>query len=201
MTSILHLKTAFNARIERMAIGYMEVRVILDRHVEGSLKEKTRKKRARYVAAATAGHVVHDCMSINAISSKQLLSCTPTKHSLTCYIGQCLFERFDGRDLTLVVVYDTVAKTVNPRRPIETHSHDEADTLIPLHVNLTIEECIYREADVWSPDTDVLVLLMDLVSRGHLGALTKLKLLTMKGAKHRELETFGRMKAVRRHTT
>ena len=28
--SILHLKTAFNARIERVVIGYMEVRVIFD---------------------------------------------------------------------------------------------------------------------------------------------------------------------------
>ena len=81
MTSILHLKTAFNARFERMVIAYMDVRVIFDRYVEGSLKEKTRKKRTTYVAAATAGHVVHDGMSINTISLKQLLSCTSTKHS------------------------------------------------------------------------------------------------------------------------
>ena len=52
MTTILHLKTAFNARIERMVIGYMEVRVVFDRYVEWSLKETTRKKRATYVAAA-----------------------------------------------------------------------------------------------------------------------------------------------------
>ena len=88
MTSILHLKTAFNARIERMVIGYMEVRVFFDRYVEVSLKEKTRKKRATSVAAATAGHVVPDGMSINTISLKQMLSCTFTKYSLTCYLGQ-----------------------------------------------------------------------------------------------------------------
>ena len=161
ITSILHLNTAFNARIERMVIGYMEVRVIFDRYVEGSLKEKTRKTTD--VAAATAGHAVHDCMSINTISLKQLLSCTSTKHSLTWYLGQGPLERFDGRHLTLVVVYDTVAKTVNPRRPIETHSHEEADTSIPLHVILSIEECTYREVDIWYPETDALVLLMDLV--------------------------------------
>ena len=176
MTSILHLKTGINARIEQMVIGYMEVRVICDRCVDGSLREKTRKKRATSIAAATAGHVVHDGMSINTISLKQLLACTSTKHSLTCYLGHGILERFDGRDLTLVVVYDTVAKTVNPRRPIETFSHEEADTLIPLHVIFSIEECTYREADVWSPDAYVIVLLMDLVSRGHLGALTKRKL-------------------------
>ena len=89
MTSILHLKTAFNARIERVVIGYMEVGVIFDRYVEVSLKANTRKKKVTYVAAATAGHVVHDGMSIYTISLKQPLSCTSTKHSLTCYLGQC----------------------------------------------------------------------------------------------------------------
>ena len=34
MTPILHLKTAFNVRIEWIVIGYMEVRVIFDRYVE-----------------------------------------------------------------------------------------------------------------------------------------------------------------------
>ena len=87
-TSILHLKTAFHARIERMVVGYIEVRVILDRYVEGCLQENTRKKRATYVAAATARHVVHDGMSIITTSLKQLLSYTSTKHSLTCYLGQ-----------------------------------------------------------------------------------------------------------------
>ena len=44
MTSIVHIKTTCNAMIERIVIGYMEVRIIFDRYVEGSLTEKTRKK-------------------------------------------------------------------------------------------------------------------------------------------------------------
>ena len=80
----------------------MEVRVIF---VEGSPNEKTKNKRTTSVAAATDGHVVHDGMSINTMSLKQLLSCTSTKYCLTCYLGQSLLERFNGRDLTLVVVY------------------------------------------------------------------------------------------------
>ena len=59
--------------IERMVIGYMKVRVIFDRYVEGSLREKTRKKKLTCVADATAGHVVHDGMSITTISLKKLL--------------------------------------------------------------------------------------------------------------------------------
>ena len=53
-----------------------------------------------------------------------------------------LLELLDGGDVTLVVVYDTVAKTVNPRRPIESHSHEEADTHTPLHVILSIESAL-----------------------------------------------------------
>ena len=101
--------------------------------------------------------------------------------------------------MTLVVVYDTFAKTVIPRRLIEPHSHEEADTLIPLHLILSIEDCTYREVDVWSPDTDVIVLLMELVSRGQHGAMTKQKLLTGKGAKHREIDICERVKVVGRH--
>ena len=86
------------------------------------------------------------------------------KHGLTCYLGQGLFKRSDGRDLNLVVVFITVAKTINPRRPIEPSSHEEADTLISLHVILSIDECTYRDVDVWSPDTDVLILLKYMVS-------------------------------------
>ena len=71
-----------------LVIEYMEVRVFFDRYVEVSLKQNTRKKRVTYVAATTAGHVVLDGMSINTISLKQLLSCTSTKHCLTCYLGQ-----------------------------------------------------------------------------------------------------------------
>ena len=48
--------------------------------------------------------------------------------------------------------------------------------------------------------TDFLVLLVDLVSLGHLGAQTKLKLVTGKGAKHRVIDICERMKDVGRHT-
>ena len=50
----------------------------------------------------------------------------------------------------------------------------------------TFGDSTLREIDVWSPDTDVLILLMDLVAHGRLGALkTKLKFLTGKANKFR----------------
>ena len=64
------------------------------------------------------------------------------------------------------------------------HSHEEANTLIPHQVIASIGEITQREICVWSPDTDVLILLIDLVSRGHLGAQTCLKFLTGQGTKY-----------------
>ena len=46
------------------------------------------------------------------------------------------------------------------------HNHEEADTMIPLHVLDVIRETKLKNTDVWSPDTDVLILLIDLVANG-----------------------------------
>ena len=57
----------------------------------------------------------------------------------------------------------------------------EANTLITLHVILSIQECILQEEHVWSPDkTNVIILFMDLVSHDYLSAMTMLILLTGK---------------------
>ena len=101
--------------------------------IEGSLQEKTRRKRAIIDTVGSAGHDAHDSMSISIIPMKKLLSCTLTEDSLSCHYSHGLLEYFEGKAAQVVVVYDTIAKSINPRRPTEDHSHEEADTLIPLH--------------------------------------------------------------------
>ena len=77
-----------------------------------------------------------------------------------------------------MVVCDT---DYQPKRPTKEHSQVEANTLIPLHVLLSIQECILQEEHVWYPDkTNVLILLMDLVSHDYLSAMAMLILLTGK---------------------
>ena len=49
---------------------------------------------------------------------------------------------------------------------------------------------------VWSPDTDVLLLLLDLVSCGHTASPTRLKLITGKGTKKREIDVFELVQAI-----
>ena len=58
---------------------------------------------------------------------------------------------------------------------MSTHNHEEADTMIPLQVIDAIDDSTLRDIYVWSPETDVLILLMDLVAHGRLNFLTEKK--------------------------
>ena len=51
-----------------------------------------------------------------------------------------------------------------------------------------IGDSTLRDIDVWSPDTDALILLVDLVTHGRLGAFTTLNFLTGKGDKYRSIK-------------
>ena len=78
----------------------------------------------------------------------------------------------------------------------QVHTHEEADTLIPHQVLASVANDTMREIYVWSPDTDVLLLLLSLVSCGHIASPTHLKLITGKGAKKREIDVFERVQAI-----
>jgi len=69
--------------------------------------------------------------------------------------------------LLLDVVYDTIIKGVDFE---ESHTHKEADTLIPHQVLVSEANAANRKLCLWSLDTDVLLLLLDLVSYGHVSA-------------------------------
>ena len=111
------------------------------------------------------------------ISLKDLLSSLKTKKSLTSMFAQSLLKHFAAERFKLVVVYDTNIRSNDSEETIS-HSHEEADTLMPGQVLSAKAEFTLREVCVWSPDTDVLILLLDLVSHGRLGAQTQLRFLT-----------------------
>ena len=137
-------------------------------------------------------------MVLAKISLKELLSSNKTKESLAEYLAQALLDEFSQLEMKFVVVYSNQARAALPHFVSDTmkhHEHEEADTLIPLHVLDSIAECNTRHIHVWSPDTDVL-LLMDIASRHHLGESTKLTFVTGKGAKHRSIDVLGRVSAL-----
>ena len=128
------------------------------------------------------------------MSLKELLSSSKTKSSLTAMFAEALLQHFSStNNFKLVVVYRTKIKSYNFE---ENHTHEEADTLIPHQVLALIAENDWREVCVWSPDTNVLTILLDLASRGRLGFKTRLKFSTGKATKYREIDVVEQVHAI-----
>jgi hypothetical protein len=172
-----------------MMLRYGECHVVFDRYLEDSLKNKTREKRA----ATATEFEVHSEMNLT-MTLKELLSSSKSKQQLSCVLAQGLLQQFsDDRDLKFYVVY---GECIKGRNFEERHSHEEADTMIPHQVLASVSEGAYRDVFVWSPDTDVLILLLHLASSGRLGEQTGLKFLTGRGVKFRQIDVINRMKAI-----
>ena len=138
-------------------------------------------------------------MNIVKISLKELLANSKTTSQLTELLAQALLETFKESKLNLVVSYhDKVRYNTTDLLPygMTTHGHEEADTMIPLHVVDIVRRSKLRTIDVWSPDTDVLVLLIGMATNAHLGVLTTLRLLTGKVAKYRAIDVRDRVVAL-----
>ena len=175
----------------RLSRGYDEARLVFDHYLENSLKSKTRASRATSQAAEKANYDVHDNMSIKTISLKKLFSSSSTKNSLTVLLSEALLLKTNGTTQKVVVSFLNCTKVNTPHSlpvDMEEHEHEEADTLIPLHVLDTIRDNTFKEIHVRSLDTDVFVLLMDVASNNRLGPLTKLIMLTGVGAKYRGID-------------
>jgi len=188
MDTICDLGDAFVKRINGMMRKYAEGRVIFDRYITGSLKEKTRAKRAG--STQPVKFIIQGQMSIRNVSMKLLLSHTGTKSQLTEYFGKRLLDHFAGSDKGFVVVYGT--STLSNKEglfdpDLSTHTHEEADTQIPLHVlDATALSTSIRDIYVWSPDTDVFLLLIDLVATCTVQG--NVKLLTGRGKFYRTID-------------
>ena len=102
-------------------------------------------------------------MTLAGVSLKELLSSTKTKKSLTKLLADCLLEAFVG---ILIVVQGGLARSRNSiiSSEVLTHSHEETDTVIPLHVIDTLRTGLPKIVDVHCGDTDNIILLMDLVA-------------------------------------
>ena len=130
-------------------------------------------------------------MNIAKVLLKELLSSSKTKSQLTELLPKALLESFKDLEQILVVSFsDQVRSNRQNLLPedMATHSHEEADTMIPLHVLDVLHETKLKVIDFWSPDTDVLILFIDLVAHGHLGEFTNLRFLTGKGANYRAID-------------
>ena len=153
---------AFIRRLDREAGTCSEVRLIFDRYLTSSLKEKTREKRT---AGNKIKYRVSDSTNIANVPLKQFLSHIDTKAELTTYLSEKALSHFQKKPNTrFVVVHDTVAESnfADFSEDLKKHGHEEADTLIVLHaLDASNSNRHVDSLHVFSPDTDVFLLLLN----------------------------------------
>lgn len=188
MLKISDFQAAFIERIASLASSYSKAHAVFDNYLDQSLKNKTRQKRA----VSSIEYVIHSEIKLT-MPLKDILSSTRSKRSLTEMFTEALLEKL-SRPLNLVVVYGNKIKSHDLE---EEHEDEEADTLIPHQAMASTDESKWQEICVWSSDTDVLTLLLHLVS-WCLGThpQTGLKFLTGKGVIYREIDVVERAKVI-----
>ena len=129
------------------------------------------------------------------MSIKDLLSLSKSKSMLVTLFANRLLARFSS-NTAITRLWFTMTKS---NISTEEHAHKEADTLISNQVLRSLDEHLLREICVSSLDTDVLVLLLNLVSRGNHGNLNSPNFLTGKGANYREIDVIQRVQVIGIH--
>ena len=110
-----------------MLTGFNEGRIIIDRYLEQSLKNKMRQKRA----VTSTEYKVHPKMKLFSMPLQELLSSSKTKAACQ-HIFIFQRARLHISKTMLVVAYYT---KIRGRDFEEVHTHEEADTLIPNHTS------------------------------------------------------------------
>ena len=176
-TKMIHLKELFIQRIKIKIEPYPEAHLLFDTYHElsdFSLKDGARDDRAQNAlgTTTTGDYEIHDEMSIKKTSLNELFSSTPTKRRLTKYLAIGVLDEYENDPHHAVIA--SYGPTIAINKPhvlpdtFMSHSHEEADTQIPLHILFSIEynalTHLALHFDVHSVDSDVLCLLLDLVS-------------------------------------
>ena len=184
-----HIKEQFILRIRNKAAdgNYTEIVVLFDEWRKESLKDKTRAKRAEGEDEAPKGFDMHDDMSLKKTSLAELLATNECK--MVAYLAEGLTKEYKGNTyVKLVVTYSSkvcINESYSLDDKFQSHGHEEAGTQIPLHVL-----CVLCDS------TDVLILLIDLVSRGNIGALTNIILHTGKYNSPKDIDVVQRVSSL-----
>ena len=126
-----------------------ETRIFVDPYIVGSFKNTTGNKSVIHARYYSKCCLLHDNMLMSTTSINQLLACTSMKHKLFCHLAHVLLEHLKER---MSMQWWCVTQTINQGGPKKEDPHVEADTFIPLHVLLSIQECILQEKHDWSQD-------------------------------------------------
>ena len=151
---------AFYNQLRKITSSFNEVRLVFDRYLKQSLKSRTRKKRTS--GQEMVIYQVSGTANISNESLKALLAHIETKQQLTIFLSKYCKREFQGSNIDFAVTYDQITETNMDgfTEELKNHDHEEADTLLILHAIDVARKDIFTECYVYSPDTDVFLLLL-----------------------------------------
>ena len=172
--------------IDEMISTYDEARQLFDPYPDKiTLKDNTHKKRAVPGLLNDEGYDVHLEMPLK-MSVRELMSASKTKRKISKIISQLLLKRYQSSTKHLVVAYESTIQENDPDSSTRLHSHDEADQLIPNQLIEAAKAHPSASLDVFSPDTDELTMLMNLVATGRININNSLNLTTKQGKQKKQ---------------
>lgn len=144
-----------------MAISkdFGEIHLVFDRYIHGSLKARTRNHRT---SGKEVRYKVRDETNLVNVSMKSFLSHIETKQELTIFLANKVIQHLFKIGIPFVITFDTksVTNIDNLSINMDLHDHEEADTLLVLHAIEVAQRSPFTECVIYSPDTDVFLLLV-----------------------------------------
>ena len=153
------LKILFAEKLLMETDGAPEIRLVFDKYIESSLKERTREKRT---AGKSTRYIITVSTSIVGVPLKQLLSDIQTKQDITVYFAENIISILQNMGKSFVIVYETKSVTNIAGYPNDLLNHDqeEGDTLLLLQAKNVCDCNPAANVVVVSSDTDVFLLLI-----------------------------------------
>ena len=156
--SWLELASAFIYKLCLMTKGHDEIHLVFDRYdLQMSLKDATRARRV--LGTKTITYHVTDSTSLTNVTAKQFLAGNKTKEELTTYLANKTSQHFQDSGQVFIVTWrDNVISNSRDVQHLQS-TQEEADTKVILHsIDASLNGA--DRLDIFSPDTDVLVLLL-----------------------------------------
>ena len=123
------------ATVAKKLRHYNQGRIIFDEYKSGSLKDKTRAKRLDGIQPVE--FTVSDETQLKLVPMKPFLSHVKTKAKLVEYLGSALDAKYKDSTYPLITAYNESIHSNGAAKvytELASHSHEEADTVIPLNV-------------------------------------------------------------------
>lgn len=145
MKTFLSLENTFLKRIKRMINAYDEAHHIW---YQSDLETKNKGK----TGTRKAGGVCNPWWDgYSNFILKELLSASKTKVLLSNALWDAILDDYRGSNKKVVVVKVTTVQVNHPHSltvAMSSHSHEDADTMIPLHVLNAINDSPHEDIDV-----------------------------------------------------